>query len=101
MSNLLTMLLNSSSTLDTYSRVLDATQNNVANASTAGYAKQSMDLYALPFDPSSGTGGVRAGALVSSRNEYAEQAVRAQAGLLGQQQQMVGSLTSIQSVFDI
>lgn len=102
MSNLLTMLLNSSSTLDTYGRVLDTAQNNVANASTPGYAKQSMDLYALPFDPNSGTtGGVRAGELVSSRNEYAEQAVRAQAGLLGQQQQMVSSLTSVQSVFDI
>jgi flagellar hook-associated protein 1 len=102
MSNLLTMLLNSASTLDTYGRVLETAQNNVANASTPGYAKQSMDLYALPFDPNSGTtGGVRAGELVSSRNEYAEQAVRAQAGLLGQQQQMVSSLTSVQSVFDI
>jgi flagellar hook-associated protein 1 FlgK len=102
MSNLLTTLLNSASTLNTYSRVLDTAQNNVANASTPGYAKQSMDLYALPFDPNSGTtGGVRAGDLVSSRNEYAEQAVRAQAGLLGQQQQMVSSLTSVQSVFDI
>jgi flagellar hook-associated protein 1 FlgK len=102
MSNLLAMLLNSASTLDTYGRVLDTTQNNVANASTPGFAKQSMDLYALPFDPNSGsTGGVRAGELVSSRNEYAEQAVRAQAGLLGQQQQMVSSLTSVQSVFDI
>jgi flagellar hook-associated protein 1 FlgK len=102
MSNMLTALLNSASTLDTYGRVLDTAQNNVANASTPGYAKQSMDLYALPFDPNSGsTGGVRAGELVSSRNENAEQAVRAQAGLLGQQQQMVGSLTSVQSVFDI
>jgi flagellar hook-associated protein 1 FlgK len=102
MSNLLTMLLNSASTLDTYGRVLDTAQNNVANASTAGYAKQSMDLYALPFDPNSGsTGGVRAGELVSSRNEYAEQSVRAQTSSLGQQQQMVSSLTSVQSVFDI
>ncbi len=102
MSNLLTSLFNSASTLATYSRVLDTAQNNVANASTPGYAKQSMDLYALAFDPDSGlTGGVRAGELVSSRNEYAEQAVRAQATSLGQQQQMVSSLTNIQSVFDI
>jgi flagellar hook-associated protein 1 len=102
MSNLLSMLLNSATTLDTYGRVLETSQNNVANASTPGYAKQSMDLYALPFDPYSGTtGGVRAGQLVSSRDEYAEQAVRAQSGLLGQQQQMVTSLTSVQTVFDI
>src|SRR5476649_1624296 len=102
MSNLLSMLLNSATTLDTYGRVLETSQNNVANASTPGYAKQSMDLYALPFDPNSGTtGGVRAGDLVSSRNEYAEQAVRTQSGLLGQQQQMVTSLTSVQTVFDI
>src|SRR5437016_8625380 len=102
MSNLLATLVTTASALDTYSQALETAQNNVANASTPGYAKQSMELYALPFDPHSGsTGGVRAGMLVSSRNQYAEQSVRQQTALLGQQQQMVGSLTSLQSLFDI
>ena len=102
MSNLLATLVTTASALDTYNQVLETAQNNVANASTPGYARQSMELYSLPFDPNSGsTGGVRSGVLVSSRNQYAEQSVRQQTGLLGQQQQMVGSLSSLQSLFDI
>src|SRR5205809_956470 len=102
MSNLLAALAGSASTLHVYGRVLETAQNNVANASTPGYAKQTMDLEALPFDPNSGaTGGVRTAALISSRDEYSEQAVRQQTTMLGQQQQMVGSLTSLQSLFDI
>jgi flagellar hook-associated protein 1 FlgK len=102
MSNLLASLVSSASALQVYGQVLEATQNNVVNASTPGYAKQSIDLYALPFDPAGGvTGGVRAGKLVSARNEFAEQAVRQQTSGLGYQQQMVDSLTAVQSNFDI
>src|SRR5215471_14926067 len=73
MSNLLASLVSSAGTLEAYGQVLETAQNNVANASTPGYAKQRMELYALPFDPQGGaTGGVRAGKLVTSRNEYAE-----------------------------
>src|ERR1035441_9384862 len=62
MSNLLASLLTASGALQAYGQVLEATQNNVVNASTPGYAKQTIDLYALPFDPQSGvTGGVAAG----------------------------------------
>ena len=42
-----------------------------------------------------------AGKVVSARNEFAEQAVRRQASGLGYQQQLVDSLTAIQSEFDI
>ena len=62
MSNLLASLASSAGTLEAYGRVLQTAQNNVANASTAGYAKQRLELYALPFDPDGGvTGGVGAG----------------------------------------
>ena len=102
MSNLLASLLSSAGTLDAYGRVLETTQNNVSNASTPGYAKQRVSLYALPFDPAGGaTGGVRAGTLVSSRNEYAETAVREQTSAQGHQDQMVNSLTEIEALFDI
>lgn len=102
MSNLLTSLLNSSNTLQAYGRVLEATQNNVSNASTPGYAKQRVDLEALAFDPAAGSmGGVRAGELVSSRNEFSESAVRQQSTALGYEQQSVSSLGNLESRFDI
>jgi flagellar hook-associated protein 1 len=102
MSNLLASLVSSADTLEAYGRVLEATQNNVANASTPGYAKQSIGLYALPFDPEGGaTGGVRAGTLQSARNEYAEQAVRQQTTGLGYQQQLSDSLAVLQTNFDV
>src|ERR1019366_10040600 len=67
-----------------------------------GYAKQSVYLYALPFDPESGvTGGVAAGKVISARDEFSEQAVRQQSSGLGYQQQLVDSLTAVQSNFDI
>jgi flagellar hook-associated protein 1 FlgK len=102
MANLLGLLVNSASTLDAYSSVLQTVQNNVANVSTPGYAKQTLPLISAPFDPSTGaSGGVRPGALVSSRDQYAEQSVRRQNVSLGAQQQLVDSLTSLQSLFDI
>src|SRR5579872_1073575 len=88
--------------LDAYSRVLEVIQNNVANASTPGYVKQQQALQAVPFDASGGLcGGVRAGEVQSARNEYADQAVRRETSLLGQSQQDVNSLTSLQTYFDI
>jgi flagellar hook-associated protein 1 FlgK len=102
MANLLSSLLSSATALSAYTQVLQVTQNNVANASTPGYAKQSQSLYALPFDPSLGcSGGVRAGEIQSARNQYAEQSVRRQTVLLGQAQQNANSLTALQSLFDI
>jgi len=102
MSNLLASLIASAGTLEAYGRVLEATQNNVANASTPGYAKQRIGLYALPFDPAGGvTGGVRAGDVVSSRDEFAEAAVREQTTASGYQDQLVKSLSGIESRFDI
>ena len=44
MSNLLASLQSSAGTLEAYGRVLETAQNNVSNASTAGYAKQLATL---------------------------------------------------------
>jgi len=102
MSNLLASLHASAGTLEAYGRVLETAQNNVSNASTAGYAKQRLSLEALAFDPASGaSGGVRAGRLETSRNEYAETAVRDQAGAAGYQDQMVNGLSEIEARLDI
>jgi flagellar hook-associated protein 1 FlgK len=102
MPGLLSALEVSGRTLAAFDRALEVTQNNVANIQTPGYAKQTQILESQPFDPSAGVlGGVLAGEVVSARNDYAEQAVRTQTVLLGQAQQNVGSLTSLQSLFDI
>lgn len=102
MVSLLSTLLTSSSALNAYEQVLEVTQNNVANSSTPGYAKQTQQLYALPLEPDVGlTGGVRAGAVQDSRDQYAEQNVWRQSVLLGQANQNVNSLTALQSLFDI
>jgi flagellar hook-associated protein 1 len=88
--------------LDAYERVLEVTANNVANASTPGYAAQVQTLEAMPSDPSSGrAGGVEAGQIQSERNQYADQQVQQQTTLLGQAQQQVNSLTSVQNLFDV
>jgi len=102
MANILATLGSSAGALQAIDQLLQVTQNNVANASTPGYAKQSLVLEAMPFDLATGaSGGVRAGQVESSRDQYAEQAVRSQTTLLGNAQQNISSLTSLQSLFDV
>lgn len=102
MANILATLGNSAGALDAYQKVLAVTQNNVANASTPGYARQDMTLEAMPMDQALGmSGGVRTGRVESARDEYAEQAVRRQTVGLGQAQQNVNSLTALQTQFDV
>ena len=100
--NLLATLGNTAGSLSAYDQVLEVVQNNVANSSTPGYAQQTQSLEAMPFDlPEGLMGGVEASDVVSSRDQYAEVAVRNQTVLLGQAQQNVSSLTALQSVFDV
>src|SRR5690348_2294070 len=88
--------------LRAFDRVLEVTQNNVANVATPGYVKQRQMLATRPFDLDAGfQGGVYAGDLASSRDLHAEQWVRRQTALLGRDQQNVASLTALESVFDI
>src|SRR5271155_3640509 len=75
--NLFTTVLNTANTLKALENGFATVENNVANANTAGYATQTQTFQALPFDLSVGLpGGVSAGPVESSRNAYAEQAVR-------------------------
>jgi flagellar hook-associated protein 1 FlgK len=102
MPSLTATMMTASNALGAYGQALDVVQNNVANASTPDYASQSQSLNAMEFNPTQGfTGGVAAGQVASSRDEYAEQTVQQQTTLLGQAQQDVNSLTSIQSQFDV
>lgn len=102
MSNLLSSLMSSANALSTFDQVLKVTQNNVVNASTPGWAKQTLPLVAQNVDILHGSyGGVSIGQLQSSRSEYAEQAVREQNSGLGKDQQLVDGLNSLQALFDI
>jgi flagellar hook-associated protein 1 len=101
MSNIMAGLIESANALNAFDQVLQVTQNNVANASTPGFAKQSLQLLAEPFQPPGLLGGVAAGTVESARDEFAEQAVRRETTALGQQQQLAASLTSLQSVMDV
>jgi flagellar hook-associated protein 1 FlgK len=102
MSGLFTNLRTSANSLAAFERSLEIAQNNVSNASTSGYAKQLPTLDALQFQPQAGLpGGVRAGDSQSTRDEYLEQAVRYQLGVLTSFQSQAQALSGIEPIFDV
>jgi flagellar hook-associated protein 1 len=102
MGSIFSALTSASNALNAFDQALVVTQNNVANSSTPGYAAQTQSFQAMPFDLTTGLmGGVRAGQVLSTRDEYAEQAVRTQSSASGYDQQSVNSLQSLQSLFDV
>ena len=85
-----------------YSQALDTIGNNVANSGTPGYADQNFTVVAQPLEPAEGLpGGIAAGQIQSSRDEYAEQTVRTNQEAFGQADQSVTELTTIQPLFDV
>ncbi|HMD70784.1 MAG TPA: flagellar hook-associated protein FlgK [Bryobacteraceae bacterium] len=102
MSTIVGALHVAASTLTAYDQALVVTENNVANSSTPGYVQQTQTFYAMPFQDGHGSlGGVRAAEVVSARDQYAEQAVWQQNTALGQANQDVSGLTSLQNNFPI
>ncbi|MEO8592002.1 MAG: flagellar hook-associated protein FlgK [Candidatus Solibacter sp.] len=102
MSNLFAVLRTSANALDVFQSALSVTANNVANASTPGYVRQTQGLKALPFSPSLGlSGGVAATQVETARDVYAEHAVQLQVTSLGTAEQQVATLSPIQNSFDI
>ncbi|HYL76995.1 MAG TPA: flagellar hook-associated protein FlgK [Bryobacteraceae bacterium] len=102
MGNLLASLLNTSNALRVYSQALTVSQNNVVNASTPGYAKQTQGLEAMPFDVTVGLpGGVMAGPVLSARDGFAEKSVREQQTALDLYQQKTTDLTPLETYFDL
>lgn len=100
--SLFSSLRSASEALRVFDRSLEVVQNNVANASTPGYARQIQDVVSLPFDPALGlSGGVRSLGLSSSRNQYAEVAVRRQVTQEGFFDQKQASLGAIEPSFDV
>jgi flagellar hook-associated protein 1 FlgK len=101
MPNLLAMLGASGNALGIYQQALNVVQNNVDNSSTPGYARQSLNLEALPLDVADGlTGGVAAAGLDNSRDQYAEEQVQRQTQALGQYTAQSQATGALQGLFD-
>jgi len=102
MGGLLASILSTSSSLRAFSQGLNVVQNNVANANTPGFVKQTQDFTVNPFDLTRGlTGGVSIGPLLNSRNELAEQAVRNQQSASASADQRAGDLQQLEPIFDL
>ncbi len=102
MGSLLTSLLNSANSMRAIEQALTVTQNNVTNASTPGYVKQSATFVPMPFDLTVGLpGGVRPGPVQSSRDGFAEKGVRDQQSGLGFFQQKASDLNAIETYFNL
>src|SRR3954452_1306264 len=102
MSNTLAALNTAGGALGVYQRALDVVQNNITNSTTPGFAKQSVNLEALPFDLTSGLiGGVAGRDLRSARDEYAEEEVRRQLHTSGRFDAQAHAASEIENQFDI
>jgi len=98
MGSINTSLSGAASALDALQYALNVSQNNIANASTPGYAKQTATLVAAAFDPAGGLpGGVLQGPVVDSRDLVSEAAVWQQAGAQGAATAQNVALTDLQN----
>jgi len=103
MGNLLGSILSTSASLRAFSRGLDVVQNNVSNANTPGFVKQTQDFTneQLLTRTAACPEGYRSGPLLNARDEFAEQAVRRQQSASGAADQTASGLTQIESLFDL
>lgn len=102
MGSLSSALQSAGNALNVFEQAMGVVQNNVANASTAGYVSQTLNLSASAFQPGANLyGGVQAGGVQSARNQFAEQAVWNQNEALGTATQQSSSLNALQSIFSI
>jgi flagellar hook-associated protein 1 FlgK len=98
----MTSLMNTANSMRAVEQALAVTENNVVNASTPGYVKQTATFEALPFDLTVGLpGGVIPGLVQSSRDAFAEKAVRQQQTDLGFSQQKTSDLTTVETFFNL
>jgi flagellar hook-associated protein 1 len=102
MPGLFNTLTTTADALGVFEKALNTVSNNVANSGTPGYAKQTFTIVAQPFDPTLGLpGGISAGEIQSSRDEYAEQTVWQDQQGFGLADQSATELSGIQPLFDV
>jgi flagellar hook-associated protein 1 FlgK len=100
--SLFSALHSAANALSVFQDALTVSQNNVTNASTPGYARQTPMFVSLPDQYGSGeVGGVTSGVPQDSRDQFAEANVQGYTSDLGLSQQQVDSLTALQNNFDV
>jgi flagellar hook-associated protein 1 len=99
--SLLAALQTQASAMEAYQKAFDVIGQNLANASTVGYAKERMTLKSLAFQPQSGMlGGVAAQDLGSARNAFAEGSVWSAAADYGRADQFLAVTQSLTPYLD-
>ena len=102
MSNLLTSYSSAANSMRTYEKAMEVVQNDTVNSNTPGYVRQSVSFSSLPFDVNnSQAGGVTVGAVVSSRDEYAEHSVQLQQSAYSMSSTIASQLSQLQPLFDL
>lgn len=102
MSNLLTSYTSAANSMRTYEKAMEVVQNDTVNSNTPGYVRQSVSFSAQPFDVNnSQAGGVNIGAVVSSRDEYAEHSVQVQQTAYTMSSTLASQLSQLQPIFDL
>ena len=102
MGGLFNTLTTAADAMGVFSNALTTVGNNVENSGTPGFARQDFTVVAQPFDPREGLpGGIAAGEVQNSRDEYAEQAVWTDQQAFGSADQTVTELTGVQPLFDV
>lgn len=102
MANLGTSFINAANALSVYTSALQVTENNVTNANTPDYAKQTVALVARAFDLTTGMpGGVALGPTQDSRSQYAELSVRTQQTDSAFYQQKLSDISTTQNFFSV
>lgn len=100
MGGLFSALTSSGGALNVYSQALSAEQQNVANASTAGYAVQNVSIEPLGIPGSSATGSDFI-QLSSPNAAFADAQVRAASSQASESQTQASTLSPVNQLFDI
>ena len=100
MGGLFSALTSSGGALNVYSRALSAEQQNVANASTPGYAVQNVSIEPVGI-PGNGAGGSDSVQITSPNATFADAQVRAASAQASESQTQVNTLTPVDQQFDI
>src|SRR5271156_6632951 len=101
MGTLFSALNTASNALSAFTKAIDVTQNNVANANTPGYAVQNPVMVSDAIQSYNGTLGGVTELTQDSRSPLADTAVQQAQSLLGQFQQLQTSLAPLQSALDV
>jgi flagellar hook-associated protein 1 FlgK len=102
MPSLVDSLSSAAHSLNSYEQAMQVVSNDTTNSATPGYANQDANLLADSFNPSGGgNGGVTMAGLLSSRDDYAEQSVRAAQSSENFSALMATNLQSVEGLFPL